>query len=95
MKRHGKKLETKGDKSMSFSEFVQRIIQRDASGVEQEIQKPKTKKGNPNLARVERNITKSHLTEYTTERASRTKPVLAKVIAQPTDMPTAHRGQRG
>ena len=34
MKRHGKTLETKGDKSMSFSEFVQRIIQRDASGVE-------------------------------------------------------------
>ena len=51
MKRHGKKLETKRDKSMSFSELVQRIIQRDASGAEQEIQKPKTKKGNPNLAR--------------------------------------------
>ena len=56
MKRHGKKLETKRDTGMSFSELVQRIVQRDANGLEQELEKPKPKKATPTSRRRKKTL---------------------------------------
>jgi hypothetical protein len=48
MKRRGKKLESKRGVNMSFSELVQRIVQRDTNGAQQELEKPKRKKATSN-----------------------------------------------
>jgi hypothetical protein len=54
MKQRGKKKETKRGVNMSFSELVQRIVQRDTNGAEQKVEKPKQKKVMPKLPRRRR-----------------------------------------
>ncbi len=51
MKKRGKKVESKRGVNMSFSELVQRIVQRETNGTEQEPEKSKQKKVTPNLPR--------------------------------------------
>ncbi len=43
MKQSGKKLTSKLRLNMSFSELVQRIIERDANGAQEKLEKPKRK----------------------------------------------------
>ena len=49
MKHRGKKLQSKRGVNMPFSELVQRIIQRDTNGAQQELdEKPKRKRATSN-----------------------------------------------
>jgi hypothetical protein len=51
MNQRNKNKETKLGVNMSFSELVQRIVQRDANGAEQKLEKPKQKKAAPKSPR--------------------------------------------
>jgi hypothetical protein len=51
MNRRGEKPGSKLGVNMSFSDLVQRIIQRDANGVEQKLEKPKQKEATAKLPR--------------------------------------------
>ena len=55
MRQRGKKLELKRTVNMSFSELVQRIVQKEMNGSEPGLEKPKRKKTTSELPRVERN----------------------------------------
>jgi hypothetical protein len=54
MNRRGEKPRSKLGVNMSFSDLVQRIVQRDANGVEQKLEKPKQKEATPKLPRRRR-----------------------------------------
>ena len=51
MRQRDKKLEFKCNVNMSFSELVQRIVQKQMNGSEPELQKPKRKKTTSKLPR--------------------------------------------
>jgi hypothetical protein len=54
MNQRGKKPRSKLGVNMSFSDLVQCIIQRDANGAEQKLEKPKQKEATPKLPRRRR-----------------------------------------
>ena len=47
MKQRGRKLASKPRLNMSFSELVQRIIQKDLNGEQEKLDKPRQKKTTP------------------------------------------------